>query len=66
MCLGKDFDAPKVYAFGSDYPQFALPVGDRACILRRCSSPELYKEARIKWWRYLALKLTGRTAFWIS
>jgi hypothetical protein len=27
MCLGKDFDAPKVYAFGSDCPQFALAVG---------------------------------------
>jgi hypothetical protein len=46
MWLGKDFDAPKVYAFGSDCPQFALAVGNLACILRRRSSPQLYLRRR--------------------
>jgi hypothetical protein len=42
MSLGKDFDATKVYAFGSGCSQSALAVGDLPCTLRRGSSPQLY------------------------
>jgi hypothetical protein len=41
MALEKDFDATKVYAFGSDCSQSALALGNLPCNLRRDSNPEL-------------------------
>jgi hypothetical protein len=49
MSLGKDFDATKVHAFGSDCSQSALAVGNLPCTLRRRSGPQLYlRRSRLK------------------